>query len=104
MGRKALLALVMFIFASYNFNSFLPVNNSFNDFGIINKPNISFNLNNKKFKGKYGGCSLTVEFAVVVRKTRVRLSPSAFKPLKKVSKTLDFEAKGATCAGLVHCL
>ena len=88
MGRKALLALVMFIFASYNFNSFLPVNNSFNDFGIINKPNISFNLNNKKFKGKYGGCSLTVEFAVVVRKTRVRLSPSASESKKNMEEMI----------------
>ena len=101
MGRKALLALVMFIFASYNsLSSFNTVNDfSFNSFGIINKPYFFSNLNKQN-----GGCNLTVEYLVVVQKARVRLSPSAFKPLKKVSKTLDFEAKGATCAGLVHCL
>ena len=156
MGRKAHQVLVVFTFASYNFNSFLPVNNSFNDFGIINKPNFFSNLNIDNLKeilkpkeakllwsreqgcsqgenlwlSFNGGCSLTVERAVVVRKTRVRLPLSALnllrksyqmnlwkrfpnKPLRKVSKTnnkplekgfqnINFEDKITISDDLVH--
>ncbi len=106
--------LVVFILASYN-SDFLN-NNFFNisdSFGIINKPNISFNLNkrNVNIKGKlirkplvflYGGCSLTVEFSVVVRKTRVRLPSSALNLLEKGFQNINFEAKVTLSDDLVH--
>ena len=79
MGRKALQVLVVIIFSS--FNSF---NNNLNSSIEFKNIDSLFNLN-------YGGCSLTVERTVVVRKTRVRLSPSAS------------EDKSTLSADLVHC-
>lgn len=83
--------LIVFIFAS--FNSIFFGNLPYGNFGIINKPYFSFNLNRNNIKGKfnkenlclplYGGCSLTVECKTVALEARVRLPPSAFKLFEK---------------------
>ena len=104
MGRKALKALVVFIFASFNsdfqnpyfsiefknIDSLFNLNKCVDTKGKLNKENfwlLKGKLIRKPLVFLYGGCSLTVERTVVVRETRVRLSPSAFEPLGKVPKT-----------------
>ncbi|GEM_PF-3991765 len=118
MGRKAHLVLVVFTFASSNSN----FQNSKRIFILylsnLNVDNLKESLKENLWLSFNGGCSLTVERTVVVRKTRVRLSPSALnlfakgfqntfkkvtkQPLENCFQNINFEDKITISDDLVH--